>query len=69
MRDPARIQRILNKISLIWSTYPDFRFGQLFVVTGHPSSERNAFYLEDDEFEKHLDKWIKDNNLDKGWKS
>lgn len=69
MRDPSRIQRILNKISIIWTAYPDFRFGQLFVVAGHPHSERNAFYLEDEDFEKYLDKCIKDNNLDKGWKS
>lgn len=69
MRDPVRIQRILNKVSIIWNAFPDFRFGQLFVVAGYPASERNPFYLEDEEFEKLLDKWIKDNNLENGWKS
>jgi hypothetical protein len=29
MRDPARIERILQKLKVVWEIDPDMRFGQL----------------------------------------
>lgn len=33
MRNPNRIDSILNKIKIIWKKYPDLRLGQLFSNT------------------------------------
>lgn len=44
MRDPKRIDEILNTVKKVWEQYPDWRFGQLVVnVLGV-----DPFYIEDD---------------------
>lgn len=70
MRNPDRIKRILNKLEIYWKEYPDTRFGQLISNITHtivaPVGLPDLFYLEDDEFEIELDKWIKNlNDLNK----
>jgi hypothetical protein len=50
MREPGRIERILNLVRKIWYIYPDQRFGQL--ITNCISSE--MWFIEDDEIEKRL---------------
>lgn len=55
MRDPERINRILNKIRTAWSVRPDMRLGQLLInLTG--IDQTDLFQLEDDELEANLDK-------------
>ena len=44
MRDPKRIDEILNAVKTVWEQYPDWRFGQLVVnVLGV-----DPFYIEDE---------------------
>lgn len=44
MRDPKRIDELLNTVKTVWEQYPDWRFGQLVVnVLGV-----DPFYIEDD---------------------
>lgn len=52
MRDPNRIDRILNLISLIWHEYPDLRLGQLLANFAQFTSD--PYYYEDDIVEKRL---------------
>jgi hypothetical protein len=56
MRDPARIDRILEKVGREWKKYPDLRLGQLIdnmkvTSLGPP----DIFYWEDDDLEEALD--------------
>ena len=60
MRDPERIDRILEKIGRLWHRYPDQRLGQLIdnyvIPTGRPAFETAPLrYQEDDETEEILD--------------
>ena len=56
MRDKKRIKKILQKIELLWEERYDLRFMQLiFAITYNPQEH---FYLEDEDFEKMLDKMI-----------
>lgn len=54
MREIERIQRILDKLALIWKRVPDYRFYQVLNAIGY-DTHQDWFYLEDDEFEKKLD--------------
>jgi hypothetical protein len=55
MRNHDRILRIMDKFSRLWSNNSDLRFCQLILnITKYNS----IFYLEDDEFEELLDKFI-----------
>ena len=55
MRDPARIERILELIGEAWRQNPDLRLGQL-VVNAAPIAEPlpGLFYLEDSVLEDRL---------------
>ena len=51
MRDPKRIDRILQEISNIWHKYPDMRLGQLICnVLQDPA----LYYIEDEELVNYL---------------
>lgn len=51
MRNPNRIDRILNEIRIIWKKYPDLRLGQLILnVIEDPA----LYYIEDEELVKLL---------------
>lgn len=52
MRNPERINRILNLIKRIWKKNPDLRLCQL-IGNVFPHGEDN-YYKEDDELEKRL---------------
>lgn len=53
MRDPARIERILDLVKEIWTLYPDFRFGQLLInVAGTAGAD--LYHREDDKLELEL---------------
>lgn len=57
MRDPKRIDEILNTVKTVWEQYPDMRFGQLVVnVLGV-----DPFYIEDDVILKAFQNWIEEN--------
>lgn len=46
MRDPKRINKVLNEIKIIWKQYPDLRLGQLILnVINDPA----LYYIEDNE--------------------
>lgn len=53
MRDPARIDRILDRIRELWKAQPDWRLGQLLTNVA-PKFEEKAFHFEDDELEARL---------------
>ena len=55
MRNPNRIDRILDKYKRVWKAMPDLRFTQLYV---NMLGTGDYFYLEDDKFEKKLDELI-----------
>lgn len=55
MRNPERIDEILNELEVLWKKYPDMRFGQLienFCVQGCIT---RFFYQEDDITMKKLE--------------
>lgn len=59
MRDPARIDRVLKKLRLLWQRYPDLRLGQLIQnaksQAGEGSGNVPLFTVEDDVMEVGLD--------------
>jgi hypothetical protein len=56
MRDPARIEPMLNRIRILWELYPDWRLGQLLVNIVRPKrSCPEVFYIEDDELIRRLE--------------
>lgn len=51
MRDPNRIDEILDELKSIWVKHPDLRLGQLLLNT---VPEAYLYYIEDDELIKEL---------------
>lgn len=56
MRDPARIDRVLAQIAVLWHRYPDLRLGQL-LVNAEPRFDVLPFYIEDTDLEAALATW------------
>ncbi|QDU23389.1 hypothetical protein [Urbifossiella limnaea] len=55
MRDPARIDRMLDLLRDYWFRYPDMRLAQLVVGLVRPSEPcPQVFYAEDDRVEAAL---------------
>lgn len=55
MRDPSRIDRVIEELRRIWKKYPDLRLWQLFeYVRSHNESPADNFYLEDEDWETIL---------------
>ena len=62
MRDPSRINRILEKLRAAWLSSPDLRLGQLVMTAVAVAEKRQVddiFYIEDDQTEKGLDTMLK----------
>lgn len=58
MRDPARIDRIIEKLRGVWKAQPDLRLGQLLVNAIRPSQPcPQVFFPEDTIIESGLDKY------------
>jgi len=62
MRDPDRIDRIIEKLRLAWHDGPDLRLCQLVEVLGSACQTSHfgnhcIFNVEDDLFEIKLDEW------------
>jgi hypothetical protein len=59
MRDPARIDGVLNAIRRAWKQEPDLRLGQLIVVAARPKEPcPEVFSLEDTELMKGLEEYL-----------
>ena len=54
MRDPKRIEEVLNVLRNVWYEFPDLRLGQLLINTTPPKYEQEIYYIEDDEMIKNL---------------
>ena len=52
MRDPERIERIINLIKKIWSDHPDYRFNQLIHNLSWDYSDKNKDYGKDYSYSK-----------------
>jgi len=61
MRDPERIDRIVEKLHGLWHEYSDLRLCQLVenIVVAVPKRGHCIYYVEDDRFEERLDAWVK----------
>ena len=61
MRDPERIEIILDRLGKVWKEYPDFRLCQLLfnVVSKYQlSTSYDIFYVEDDGLLKAIESVI-----------
>ena len=55
MRDPARIDKIVEQLRAVWKDNPDMRLGQLFeYVKSLNQGPMDGFYVEDHEWEALL---------------
>ena len=65
MRDPARIQKVMRHLTMLWETFPDMRFFQLMFWFENRAKEQfdldDVFYLEDDQIQLVIDKIYADN--------
>lgn len=53
MRNPNRIDPLIEKLRAFWLANPDLRLGQI-IYNCLPDGETDAFYVEDAELEKGL---------------
>jgi len=54
MRDPKRIEDILDRIKAIWEKHPDFRLGQLIC---NVIPESIIYYVEDNDMIDAVEKY------------
>jgi len=62
VRDPARINRILEKLRAAWLSSPDLRLSQLVMSAIAMTEDRpvnDIFYIEDEQTENGLDTMLK----------
>jgi uncharacterized protein YihD (DUF1040 family) len=60
MRDPNRIDVILNRVRLVWKRYPDLRLAQIIVNAAkmteyQDGSQSRIFYIEDDDLVRGIE--------------
>jgi len=59
MRNPERIDRIVNLVRECWQLEPGFRLTQLvMVVSGHPENGASVWHDEDESMERKLQSFI-----------
>ncbi len=60
MRDPARIDRVIEKLRALWYATPDQRLGQIIMNLLGPGHHAGStlFYIEDDDWERLIDEAI-----------
>jgi hypothetical protein len=59
VRDPNRIPRLSQRLSVLWQTAPDLRLGQLISwVSTKVGPLRDPFEVEDEEWERAIDEMI-----------
>jgi hypothetical protein len=59
MRDPKRIDRMINKLRQVWHSSPDQRLGQLVCNLIAHDEKSNVYQIEDDKWESQLDNVLK----------
>ena len=59
MRNPERIERIINKLGVACGLVPDWRLGQVISNLLGPGPH-DVFYVEDDEWERLIDEALGD---------
>jgi len=59
MRDPKRIDRLLQQLETAWHAFPDMRLGQLLLNVTRPASTSDLWNLEDDQLEQLFDSFTK----------
>ncbi len=63
-RDPKRIDRIIQKLAIIWRGVPDLRLFQLLETIKYSIDDKiDPFYIEDDRVEKAIDEEIERRNM------
>ncbi len=58
MRDPSRIDKVLNRIKNTWQQNPDLRLGQMLVAYADKEN-KNLFYIEDEDLAEVIEKGLK----------
>ena len=53
MRDPARIDRLVELLRAVWNAHPDWRLGQL-IMNVNPNGHSDPFHIPDDQWERAL---------------
>ena len=71
MRDPKRIDRILDLVRQVWTEVPDWRLCQLLINSARSSGweERSVFYYDDDDLEEALERLLEDIREERGEKA
>jgi uncharacterized protein YihD (DUF1040 family) len=55
MRDPKRIDSVLQMLRTVWEQQPDLRLGQLLVIAARPKEPcPEVFYMEDEVLMREL---------------
>lgn len=62
MRDPQKIDEIVEKLRTVWKQHPDLRLTQLMWELGR--SNYTFFYVEDKYIEEKLDRTISRGKID-----
>lgn len=58
MRNPERIDIIIDKLRETWVKSPNLRFHQMLEnIMREDKIDSSWYYLEDEEFEKRIDEW------------
>ena len=57
MRDPNRIDTMLDELKQLWMTDPDWRLGQLIANLSRAAGIEDPFYIEDDHMLEIIRKW------------
>jgi len=58
MKDPGRIDEIIELIKQLWSSYPDWRFGQLICNISTKLGYEDPFFVEDDLLKKKIEELL-----------
>lgn len=63
MRDPNRIDRMIEILRKYWKNNPDLRLGQIiFNANYHVNHNSDCFYIEDDKLEAELVSMLNEEN-------
>lgn len=59
MRDPERIDKILNELREVWIANPDLRLAQMILNTSSHVGPSRLYHVEDDELIKEIKRVLK----------
>lgn len=58
MRDPNRINSVLETVRRVWVNLPDWRLGQLICNIAREAGVWDSFYMEDEELDAQARLWL-----------